>query len=55
VQGVLLLTTIALLALRRNRAARATDPTAGGASVAGDVAAGEPATVAPAGAVTGEP
>jgi general nucleoside transport system permease protein len=43
VQGVLLLTTVALLALRRNRASRAEDPTAGGESVAGDVAAGEPA------------
>ena len=43
VQGVLLLTTVALLALRRNRATRAEDPTAGGESVAGDVAAGEPA------------
>ena len=43
VQGVLLLTTVALLAVRRNRASRAEDPTAGGESVAGDVAAGEPA------------
>ena len=40
VQGALLLTTVALLALRRNRASRAADPGAGG-SVAGDVATGE--------------
>jgi len=40
VQGVLLLTTIALLALRRNRATSAPEA-AGGGSVAADVAAGE--------------
>jgi ABC-type uncharacterized transport system permease subunit len=43
VQGVLLLTTVALLALRRNRSARAGEAPGAG-SVTGDVAAGEAPT-----------
>ncbi|MGH2357720.1 MAG: hypothetical protein ACRDGJ_06855, partial [Candidatus Limnocylindria bacterium] len=41
VQGVLLLTTVALLALRRNRAGRVAPEAGAGGSVAADVAAGE--------------
>ena len=55
VQGVLLLTTVALLALRRNRSARSVEAGDAGGSVVADVAADEPPAAPPAATAPGSP